>query len=68
MYNIYMSTVRRKWDIYDDEQRADHISKIINILDQVNIENVGVITAGILFDSVKDMVAPDIYNMAIADT
>ncbi len=59
--------VRRKHDLLSKEKREVVIEKIISYFHTERNETIGIIAAGEFLDMLLQMIAEDIYNLAIED-
>lgn len=57
----------RKWDVNKDSVKRKCTDEVIAELQNLGLENAGIIAASDIVDIVVENLAPDIYNKGIAD-
>ena len=62
-----MSSMKRKWDVSNQELRKQCAEEIIAYIDERGDDQFGIIAADEIIDTVLQRLAPHIYNLALDD-
>ena len=60
--------MKRKWDVSSEQVRKQCLEEIIAYIEERGDEQFGIIAANEIIDKVLQILAPDIYNLALDDT
>ncbi|EKE06790.1 MAG: hypothetical protein ACD_18C00280G0008 [uncultured bacterium] len=62
-----MSQIKKQWDILSEEERRNHINKIITFFSEERSEEIGVIAAEEVLDFFLENFTKPIYNKGIEE-